>query len=122
MPTNRAKLGTRGEGLARRLLEQKGYLIVDNNFRCSWGEIDLVAQDGDEIVFVEVRTRRGSRFGTPEESITEAKAHHMVAAAQEYLQQRESEAADWRLDLVAIVLTPTGKVDRIDHLQNVVEL
>lgn len=54
MPTPRTKLGTRGEELAQRLLKDQGYLILETNYRCPWGEIDIVAQDGNELVFVKV--------------------------------------------------------------------
>ena len=83
MSTPRIRLGNRGEQLARQYLQEQGYRILATNYRCSWGEIDIVAQEESEIVFVEVRTRRSAEFGTPEESLTPAKAQHLIASAQE---------------------------------------
>lgn len=60
--------------MAGRFLQEKAYRLLDANYRCRWGEVDIVAQEGDELVFVEVRTRRGAEYGTPEESVTAAKA------------------------------------------------
>jgi putative endonuclease len=121
MPTSRTNLGTRGEELAQRFLREKGYLILETNYRCSWGEIDIVAHDGNELVFVEVRTRRSTRYGTPEESLTAAKARHLVAAAEEYLQQRGDNSLGWRIDLISVRLGQDYRVERIDHLKSVVE-
>jgi putative endonuclease len=87
MPTPRTRLGTRGEELAQRFLQQKGYQILDCNYRCRWGEINIVAHDGDELVFLEVRTRRSADYGTPEESLTDAKLQRLLATAQYYRQQ-----------------------------------
>lgn len=108
--------------MARRHLEARGYRIVASNYRCRWGEIDLVARDGREWVFVEVRTRRSSAYGGPEESLTETKKQHLALAAQEYLQEAGETAADaqWRIDLVAIRLGASRRVLSIRHLTNVV--
>ncbi|MCH8896914.1 MAG: YraN family protein [Chloroflexi bacterium] len=67
MPSLRTKLGDWGEEQAVRFLENNGYRIETTNYRCAYGEVDIVAIDGEEIVFVEVRTRRPGNFGTPEE-------------------------------------------------------
>ncbi len=122
MPTPRTRLGNQGEELARRFLQEKGYLILDVNYRCRWGEIDIVAQDGDEAVFVEVRTRRSTLYGTPEESITEAKTQRLLATAQDYLQVRGQESKNWRIDLVSVRLGSDYRLQRIDHLEHAVQL
>ena len=67
--------------MAGRFLQEKGYRLLDANYRCRWGEVDIVAQEGDESVFVEVRTRRGAEYGTPVESVTAAKARRLIATA-----------------------------------------
>ena len=67
--------------MAGRFLQEKGYRLLDANYRCRWGEVDIVAQEGDELVFVEVRTRRGVEYGTPEESVTAAKSRRLIATA-----------------------------------------
>ena len=122
MPTSRTALGNLGEELARQMLQELGYTILDTNYRCRWGEVDIVAQDGDVIVFAEVRTRSSARFGTPEESITEAKIQRIVSTAQEYLQSMERDSESWRIDLVAVRMRNDGQLQSIDHLKNVVEL
>ena len=115
MATPRIRLGKWGEGVAGRFLQEKGYRLLDTNYRCRWGEVDIVAQDGDELVFVEVRTRRGARYGTPEESVTGAKARRLVATAQDYLQQRGHEGVEWRIDLIAIRLDSGRRLQEIAH-------
>ena len=67
--------------MAGRFLQEKAYRLLDANYRCRWGEVDIVAQEGDELVSVEVRTRRGAEYGTPEESVTAAKARRLIATA-----------------------------------------
>lgn len=67
---------------------------METNYRCRWGEVDIVAMDGDELVFVEVRTRSGGQFGTPEESITPSKRQRLVATAQYYLQQNAENSLE----------------------------
>lgn len=99
-----------------------GYEIVARNFRCPAGEIDIVARRGGVWAFVEVRTRRGLQFGSPEESITRRKRAHLIAAAQTYLQQNHVEDVDWRIDLVAVEFTPNGRLTRIELLENAIHL
>ncbi len=121
MAGHRIRLGKWGEGVAGRFLQEKGYRLLDTNYRCRWGEVDIVALEGDELVFVEVRTRRGTQYGTPQESVTAAKAQRLVATAQDYLQQRGQEGAEWRIDLIAISLDRDRRVQDIDHLRHAVQ-
>ncbi len=116
------RIGAIGEELARHHLEAQGYRVVATNYRCRWGEIDLVARDGREWVFVEVRTRRSGAYGGPEESLTEAKARHLILAAQDFLAQCSEAGADpdWRIDLVAIRLGAGRRVLGIEHMTSVV--
>ena len=116
------RIGEIGEELARHHLEAKGYRVVATNYRCRWGEVDLIARDGPEWVFVEVRTRRSVAYGGPEESLTETKKQRLALAAQEYLQEAGQAAADaqWRIDLVAIRLGAGRRVLSIQHLTNAV--
>jgi len=113
-------LGQWGEAHARRYLEGQGYTVSDTNYRSRWGEVDIVARQGGELVFVEVRTRRGSGFGTPEESVTAAKSRRLIATAQDYLQKRGLERSAWRIDLVSIHLDSGGKLLEVNHLENAV--
>ncbi len=117
------RIGDIGERLARSHLEARGYRVVDANYRCRWGEVDLIARDGSVWVFVEVRTRRSESHGTPEESLTTAKARRLTLTAQDYLERRVGypNEIDWRIDLVAINLGPGRRVLSINHLENVVE-
>ena len=102
-------------------LRQKGYTILDSNYRCTWGEVDIVARDGEELVFVEVRTRRGAKFGTPQESLTARKSRRLIATAQDYLQNHDAIGAHWRIDLVSILLDQGGRVEEISHLRHAVQ-
>jgi putative endonuclease len=122
LPTPRARLGNWGEELAGRLLEERGYSILDTNYRCRYGEVDIVAQDGDELVFVEVRTRHGGGFGAPEESLSAAKVRRLVTTCQDYVQRRAEEGAEWRIDLVCVHLNRGREVPRIHHLRHAVQL
>lgn len=116
----RRGLGQRGEQLAAERLQALGYRLVERNYRCPAGEIDLIALAGERWVFVEVRTRRGSRFGTPAESITPRKRAHLIASAQHYLQAHALVDVDWRIDAVAVELSTRGELQRVDVIENAV--
>ena len=115
----RKKLGQRGEDLAAAHLEKLGYVVRERNWRCPAGEIDIVAEDGGCLAFVEVRTRRGREYGTPEESVTPAKQAKLVEVAQIYLQEHSWDG-DWRIDLVAVEMTSRGKLLRVELIKNAV--
>ena len=119
----RIAVGRIGERIARHHLEGKGYGIVDANYQCRWGEVDLIALDGPVWVFVEVRARRSAAYGSPEESVTPAKARRLMLTAQDFLQRHAVASAnlEWRIDLVAIRLGPGRRVLGVNHLENVVE-
>ena len=116
----RIRLGELGERAARGYLERAGFTVLDINYRCPHGEIDIVARDGDAVVFVEVRSRRGGSFGTPEESITAGKARRLIAAAETYLQSRDGLPPNWRIDLVAVDVDSRGRIARIERTENAV--
>jgi putative endonuclease len=119
--TTRQVLGTAGEQLARRHLEQRGYRFVAANWRRPYGELDLIMRDGDVLVFVEVKTRSSERLITAEESLTPAQARRLLRGAQYFLAEREELAnLFWRIDLIAITLTPTGAVSRLTHIVDAV--
>ncbi len=121
MKTNaRKSLGAFGESAAVKFLKDKGCEIVATNYRCRYGEIDIVAKDDYQLVFVEVRTKKGHSFGTPEESVATKKQSRMVSAAQTYLQEKGLESSDWRIDVIAIEVDSKYKVRRIDVVQNAV--
>lgn len=116
----RKKLGAWGESLAASHLEEQGYEILERNWRCKRGEIDLVAEAGTLLVFVEVKTRRGRAMGTPEEGLTARKAQKLMDLAQIYLYENEIEERTWRIDLVAVELSRQGKLLRCEHIPNAV--
>jgi putative endonuclease len=119
MAGGKQKLGKWGESVAAVHLEAKGYEILARNWRCSKGEIDLVAQAGQELVFVEVKTRKGRDTGTPEEGLTYQKGKKLMELALLYLAEYDLEA-DWRVDLVAVELDRDGKFLRCEHIPNAV--
>jgi putative endonuclease len=112
-------LGRWGEGLAAELLQGKGYEIVARNWRCAHGEIDIIAREGEELIFVEVKTRRGTVMGSPEEGLTPRKAGRVVELAQAYLAEADLDA-DWRVDLIAVELDAQGKLIRCEHIPNAI--
>lgn len=116
MSDGRQLLGRWGEKVAAHFLEAKGYVIVERNWRTGRGELDLVAQDGSTLVFVEVKTRRGQEYGTPEESITPRKQEKLLELVQNYLTNHQLGEAEWRVDVVAIELDKGGKLLRCDHI------
>ena len=118
---SRQETGRLGELAARRHLQRLGWTIIATNARCGRNEIDIVAADGDTLVFVEVRARRGRMFGAPEESITPTKQRQMLRAAQCYLTMRRWWNRRWRIDMVAVELDRNDGVRRLSLLRNVVE-
>jgi len=97
--------GEQAERQAEDYLKARGWTILERNFRTRFGEIDLVARDGDTVVFVEVRSRSSDSFGSPEETVTREKRRRIIRTAQAYAQSRRLDAA-MRFDVVA--LSPQG--------------
>jgi putative endonuclease len=121
MTNARHSLGQRGEDYAAQYLIDRGYALHARNWRCPVGEIDLVTEKDSRLIFVEVRTRRGDRLGTPEESITPAKRAKLIAAAQTYLDEHGQTDRDWRIDVVAIEIGSRGEVKRCTLIENAIE-
>ena len=120
MSKARQILGRLGEDLAARHLESRGYRLIERNYRCSTGEMDIIARDGGYIAFVEVRTRRGRSHGTPEDSITPTKQRKLVEVAMCYLDERGLGDVDWRIDVVAIEMDFDGRVRRLNVITSAV--
>ena len=116
----RKELGAVGEKLARDFLKKKGYRIRVTNFRCREGEIDIIAEKKDYLVFVEVRTKTSASFGSPEESVTFAKKEKLIASAFTYLSERKNLPESWRIDFVAVELDQNGKTTRIELIENAI--
>ena len=121
MSNQRRALGQRGEDLAVQHLAARDYIVRERNWRCTAGELDIVAEQDGTLIFVEVRTRRGDRLGTPEESITPAKRARLIGAAQTYLDEHAEADRDWRIDVVAIDIGPHGEVVRCEVIENAIE-
>lgn len=121
MTNQRQTLGKLGEDVAARRLAAQGYVVLQRNWRCATGELDLVLERDEVLIFVEVRTRRGDRFGTPEESITPRKRARLISAALTYLNEHAATDRAWRIDVVAIEIGSRGEVVRFNHLENAIE-
>lgn len=117
----RRETGILGEKLACDFLGKNGYHVIETNYRCPRGEIDIIARQGDTLVFVEVRTKKNLQFGTPEESITPDKMERLRTVAAYYNQSRNNLPASWRIDVVAIQMDSKGRVSRIEIIENAVE-
>ncbi len=113
------KTGKVGEEIAREYLKKKGYKILEQNCRSRFGEIDLVAKDAKDLVIIEVRTKRGEQFGTPEESLDKKKLKKLWLNARGYA-GRVGWAGPYRVDGVCVVLGPGSTLKRLAHYQSIV--
>lgn len=107
MKRNRTDLGGRGEAYGKAFLKRKGYRILEENYRTSIGEIDIIARDGDTVVFVEVKTRESGRFGRPFEAVDLRKQRKISGAALLYLKQFRS-VPPCRFDVVSVYEGKSG--------------
>jgi len=113
---NNKYLGDWGEELAVKFLKKNGFKILERNFRAShYGEIDIVARDKDQIVFVEVKSKGSEEYGLPEEELTSFKKKHLYRAIQNYFWVKKIESNNWRVDLVAIDFSSDIKQPEIRH-------
>jgi len=113
---NRRMQGKAGEDLAALYLEQHGLKIVKRNYRFERGEIDLIAEEGDELVFVEVKARRSAVYGTPEEAVTEKKQEQVQAVAEGYLFEHDITNRPCRFDVIAIEFR--NEKPEVRHIRN----
>ena len=111
-------LGRRGEDLAASHLRARGYLILDRNWRCREGEIDIVARDGDEVVFVEVKTRSSLAYGHPLEAITVRKLARLRLLSGRWCGAHPDAGRRIRIDVVGVI-APRDAPPRIEHLERV---
>jgi putative endonuclease len=112
-------IGRKGESLAADYLQEKGYTILERNYRTPHGEIDLIAAKGEVIAFIEVKTRASYSLGPPEISITPRKIEHMRNAAEFFIQQHPEMTNDWRIDAITVQLSTNQSVPLVDHFENV---
>ncbi|MGC1208067.1 MAG: YraN family protein [Ornithinimicrobium sp.] len=110
-------IGDHGEQLAVDHLCAHGVQVLERNWRCDLGEIDIVGIDGDALVFYEVKTRRSSRFGSPLEAITAAKAARLRRLAGRWMHEHERVASEVRVDVLG--LTMNGRTVDIEHVRGV---
>jgi putative endonuclease len=106
------RLGAQAEARAAEYLQRKGYRVVDRNWTCRGGEIDLVCSDGDTLVFVEVRSRASTSHGTPLETVVDGKRRRLIRAAEIYLHMKDLQDRACRFDVVALV------GDDIEHIED----
>ena len=116
----RQQLGRAGEQMARRALEERGLQIIEGNYRCTLGEMDLIAKRDSTWVFVEVKTRRGNRYGTAADAVDSRKQKKIMQVAETYLQEHGLIDVDWRIDVVAIDMDSRGQLLGIDVIENAV--
>ena len=114
MTEARQRLGKKGEDAACAYLERKGYVICRRNYRCRYGEIDIIAAKGGELSFVEVKPRRNLNFGLPRLAVTYAKQQKIRSAALFYLQQENRHQQMLSFDVIEILVE--GNVARLHHL------
>jgi putative endonuclease len=112
--------GIKGEKLACEFLGRNGYDIVETNYRCPEGEIDIVARQRETLVFIEVRTKTSRQFGGPEESITPVKAARLRTLAAQYSQSHQDLPEARRIDVVAIQMDRDGRASHIEIIENAV--
>ena len=120
MKMERRDTGRLGEKLAQDFLKKQGFHIIDTNYRCPEGEIDIVARHNDCLVFIEVRTKTNPVFCSPEESVTRTKKRRLIATARHYRQSHGHLPTSWRIDFVAVELDQKAKPLRIELIENAI--
>ena len=115
---NRKDTGNVGENIATKYLEDLGYRIIERNFRCKLGEIDIIAQDKDEIIFIEVKTRKILSYGDPADSVNEPKQKHIYKAAEYYLLINDKLNNFTRIDVIEVYLNDIGH--KINHIKKAI--
>jgi putative endonuclease len=115
----RSALGAYGEALAARHLTGNGMVLLDRNWRCDQGEIDLVLRDGRVLVVCEVKTRSSLAFGSPIEGVTEQKAARLRRLAARWLAAHEIRPSEVRIDLVGVLVPAHGGAATVDHVAGI---
>lgn len=113
-------LGKAGEQVAEQYLKNKGYKLVERNYRCPLGELDLIVLDRRVVVFVEVKTRSGHGYGSPLEAVEFRKQRKLIQAAQYFLSEKKLHQRDARFDVVGI--SWPGREPVVEHIENAFEL
>jgi len=113
-----AALGRQGEALAERHMARLGARVLARNYRCPFGEADLVVDHGGDLVAVEVKTRRPGSVGLPEEAVGRAKRNRLERVLAYFSAERGIAGKGWRIDVVAVELAPDGAVHRLEHIRD----
>ncbi len=111
--------GNLGENIAEHYLKQKGYIILDKNFGCRQGEIDIIAKDRKEIVFIEVKTRTSSKYGAPSEAVNKIKQKHMLKSIKYYLYIKNLAEEFIRIDVIEIYIK--DNIYKVNHIKQAFE-
>ena len=119
---SRIQLGAIGEDAAMRVLRRRGYRIRDRNVRCPMGELDLVAEEGSTLVFLEVKTRSTSDYGSPFEAISPFKQHRLQRLAVYYLATRRLMDRPCRFDAVSVCVDSAGRIQAVELLVDAFEV
>ncbi len=121
MPVDRRALGRWAEQRAVEHLQRAGYTLLERNWVGAYGELDLIARHADTLVVVEVRSRRNAFVGAAEASITPTKAQRLITLTYEYLQSLSANGTPWlgpfRIDIIAIAINRSGRVEYLNHLE-----
>jgi putative endonuclease len=120
MKSDNKKTGKIGEDIAIDFLKKKGYKIIERNYKCVFGEVDIVARNKDDIVFVEVKSRRSEYFGDPTDAVDFNKQKKISKIALNYLNEKRVDNHDARFDVIAIKLSPSGNT--VELIENAFDL
>ncbi len=112
------QIGEKGEDLAEEMLRNLGYQIIERNRKSKYSEIDIIAKEDEELVFVEVRTKTGSDFGLPEETIDFKKRKKLIRNAESYIKYKKEKGA-YRIDVIAIIFDKSGAIIQKNHYKNI---
>ena len=118
MLDSRKETGTKGEKLAAKFLKRNGYKIIQRNYGCKLGEIDIVAKKDKTVVFVEVKTRQTQEFGVPQDAVTATKRNQISKAALWYLKEKKLLEQSCRFDVIAVTFSPDSRKPEIEHIEN----
>lgn len=116
---DKQQIGKSGEEIATKYLAKKGYKIMERNFRCNQGEIDIIAMDGEEIVFIEVKTRRNKNYGLASEAVNKQKKKHLIKTIKYYIYIKNLEYEFIRIDIIEIYIK--SKKAYINHIKQVID-
>jgi len=115
-------IGAHGEDISENHLKSLGYKILDKNFRCKCGEIDLIAANKGYICFIEVKTRYGTNFGIPAESVIYSKQHKIYKTAQVYISMKNIMNSNFRFDVIEVILNVDNNDFLINHIEDAFQL